>query len=926
LRIASLICHRVPIAIECVFFFFAFGGNTANNNHIVVGAVPLEELADINTPFRPPQLMTSNAVREQKVVQCAFRSLGKAQREALMAILGSLSEDEITTMQHRAHGEVTLEWRVAPDHPILDILPEASVYSTAARSSGGVVGSSKANDSVGQRGAPVEHPMSSLSPRVLPPAQHAEQRILRDGRQAFGSSPRGRNISPAAAASRRGAAARNRSHSPLPVSGSSPFRGSIGRDTSTRSAQRSVQWACRTIDEVLTASRRLRVDTSTTTTVEELVQHILTNRYGVTPATRRMCGELASAAQQYSDVSPLCLLHASYCLRRAPQDVREYVLVAKIVGALAPWSTRESVRTATSGHLQQQHVVALRRYISEGDVSLALRDAVAVMLRKGSTLASGVRRYVTQWLRQPNPTPPIAFDFNGYVDGDALAVVLMEGLRQAKADALQMQQEYGEFLHSSGVANLRGHSPENDIGDDGNYDAISSVFDTDARRPHGQSEDLVDVILQRRRVEEVRNVELAALQRGGDPQRSRNHQQLALEAYQRQSHQQQHQKSLVLHHDNDTRNNSLGVDQYTNQPAASHSLSPPRPQVTSRIPLPTAQTQVQPAVRQTQLQSFARTNSNPSQQQHHARNASPTKVGRATKSSPLVVTLSQRQQQRDERSDDGDLINAHHSRGAYQNNQMGALMAQRESAIMRALEEQIEGHAADRHHLSRVAATEQPPDAESPQHNDGPATPIGLTQHAFQRSPLAASPFQADLSDMRSTLQAIEDELRRRQSGQHAEQPQHSVGVRKDHRDPFADRYEFGRAPKPPLLSPPRPHAELFPSDRHSDYQHRGAMAASTRQDDSSRSSLPPRSTSTPGLPHAQQPRQQHHGLPPQQPEHHHYSSRGTLSSSQGLQDDERLLLEQLEVSLRTRKAQQQQQQLPLPTPRRPLEMVAEPL
>ncbi|CUG77108.1 Hypothetical protein, putative [Bodo saltans] len=907
--------------------------------------------------------MQGGGPRTQKVVQCSFRSLAKAQREALLTILSSLGDDEITTMQHRAHGEVTLEWRVAHDHPILGILPEPSVYSAAARSgSGEIIASQK-------RVAADEQSSSLLSARAALPA-HSEQRVLRDGRAAVGSSPRGRNISPAAAAARRGAAARNRSHSPRPVSVSSPFRGTT---PDARPAQRSVQWACRTIDEVLNASRRLRVDTTRTTTVEELIQHVLTNRYGATPATRKMCGELASAAQNYSDVSPLCLLHSTYCHRRTSQDVKEFILVAKVVGALAPWSSRESVRTASSS---SQHIVALRRYIAEGDISLALRDAVAVMLRKGSTLASSVRKYVTQWLRRPTPNPPIAFDFSGHVDGDALAVVLMEGLREAKAEAQRMQQEYGEFLH----VGARGHSPDLDAaaddfdddngrqppglsaGDfnpfdsahvsridrylsqhDGEGGTSSLIFNhsaydaepTDyARRQHVQSEDLVDVILQRRRLEEARDAELAALRQGESSSRQlRNRGHIHQPSVQQQQQQQQHHSlAQVLHRQNDGR--------------GMQSASPPRPQFTSSLPQPTAFSQHQQQVRQTPLHSFA-----------NQRDVSPA-LGRATKSSPLVVTLPPRQQQQPDfshegyssasnRLEDDDSAAQLRKEGARprSDDHMGALMAQRERAILHALDEQIGndkkqhagafmnqrlqgGHEQQRHRASSSSFTERggyeqsPP--PQPHHHDSASTPHHEPHAAHhQPSPLASSPFQADLSDMRSTLQAIEDELRRRQSGPESHTTSQSFArddYHRHHKDPFADRYEFGRAPKPPLVSPPRPHAaELFPRDRHEeDYYHNHSGKRDIPD-------LPPRSVPSYSNPI---PLQKVPPLAPAPQRHAQHLTRGsgggTLEPSQGLQDDERLLLEQLETSLRARRAQQQQQ--PLPTPRRPLEMIAEPL
>lgn len=770
----------------------------------------------------------SRQQRQQRVVQCNFRTLTKSQREALMAILCALGDDELTTIHHRAHGEVTLEWRVCGNHPILEVLPEPTTF-TAPRALNT------------QSRAP---PRRTRTPEVVRQDDGSStplNRVLREGRPSGSGapSPRGRNVSPAAAAARRGAAARNRSLSPqckqLPAS---PLRSS----TPDKHPHRSAQWSFRTIDEIFAATRKLRLDTTRTSTVEELTHHVLANRYGVSGATRRMYGELCTAAQQYADASPLCMVYYTYCSKRSTQDLKEFVLLAKIVGALAPWSTKESVRTAaprfggnhnvsggshpsallpprphTQGELDpytSSHVVVLRRYISEGDLPLVLRDALAAMLRKGSTLASETRRYVTQWVRNPSRSPPIAFDYAGYIDADVLALVLVEGLREAKAAAQRLQTEYGEYLSAAPVDDA---PPDED--DDASPSHSRSPTRVDgmsfelplhhssswhdaarARRFPYQSEDLVDVMKQRRLLEDDRAHIMPAARHPRHDHRS------------------------------DTRPR--------NSPSRQH--GPP-------------------------VQALAK----------------------ATKSSPLVVSLPPRQPNHSElHSDPMHRVRAQTSE---ETDVMGSLMARRDEAIAAALTHELKhssfrrGDGVDASMLDSYSPIRKHSDVRSlpwgatdgdephststsPPHPEPrvhiraaeqPRQPSAKNDH-LHSSPLAHSPYQADLSDMRSTLQAIEDELRRRQDG---------GGQKRPAQPP---RHYHHQAPA--LVSPPRP------------------QDAVTVTDD----------------------RQRHHA--PQ------------LSPSRGLEDDERLLLEQLELSLRARKQAQQGSHAHPPTPRRPLEVVADPL
>jgi hypothetical protein len=803
----------------------------------------------------------SSALQKQRAVQCSFQLLSKAQKEALMAILCSLGDEELTTLQNRAHGEVTLEWRVAHDHPILEILPEPMSFLPPPPVS------------VNRSGA-------KLQPQSTSEVQDRHV-ILREARSTGVTTSRGRNVSPAAAASRRGAAARNRSNSPRPSS--SLRTSSVERQ---HAPHRTVQWAFRTIDEVFSATRKMRLDTTTTATVEELTQHILTNRYGVTTATKRMFGELCTAAQLFSIASPLCMVFSTYATKRSLQDLKEFVMLAKIVGALAPWSSRESVKTAVppstvsthpalSDSGSQNHIVALRRYLSISDMPLALRDAIAVMIRKGSTLGSDIRRFVTLWVQRAVKSPPIAFDYHGNVDADVLALVLVEGLREARTNAERLQTEYGEFTLQHTNATSADGFDDDDAGVDtmpagGAQHARSRYSDEhnhslSPRRymPPYQSEDFVDVIQQRRILHEANSD--AEHQARSYPNKGSNSPMTHTECL----HPSPSRHVLTPKAQGGLRDTQGGVVQ------GGHVVS--RRTLTPRT-------------------AWA-----PPERAAH----------KSSKGSPLVVTLPQRNPNRlrDSGDDSGYLpIEPDHfddrfnsgdeqRRGSPNSSDvMGALLARREEAILAALSEQlrggqeaVRGYAVD-DTTHRMGAAQAQPHLGGSSVAFAAETPINVTTSSPpppnpsrtplarrpDDSPLATSPYQTDLADMRSTLQAIEDELHRRQSdeGGRRGSSTHANRPREEHRSWMDHRQ--------PLVSPPRD--ALHPLD---------ALR------------IPPSTSAT------------------------------LLSSpsSQGLADDERLLLEQLEVSLKARKTQHPHSNitsvgggLPPPAPRRPLEVVAEPL
>ena len=203
-------------------------------------------------------------------------------------------------------------------------------------------------------------------------------------------------------------------------------RGSSRRRATSRSQSpargpRTVQWASRLIDDVLSLAVKFRLHPSRNNivSVPDMVRAILINRCGVAALHRVAYADLVAASLKYREICPTCNAFYVFVCSDEPSMLPKFMLLASMRQQVLPHIVKEAQRTVLVGGDVQ---VVLRKYIPLDTLSSVVKTVL-----RGNPRGPMIKMRLAAWLQAERARQSsLAFDFAQHVDAVELLLALVE--------------------------------------------------------------------------------------------------------------------------------------------------------------------------------------------------------------------------------------------------------------------------------------------------------------------------------------------------------------------------------------------------------------------------------------------------------------------------------------------------------------------
>jgi hypothetical protein len=199
-------------------------------------------------------------------------------------------------------------------------------------------------------------------------------------------------------------------------------RGSARKSRSPSPARgpRTVQWASRMIDDILSLAVKFKIHPTRNNivSVPDIVRAVIVNRCGVASLHRAAFADLVAASLKFREICPTCNAFYVFVCSDEPSMLPKFLLLASMRLKLLPFVVKESQRTEVHrGDVQ----VVLRKYIP-----LDVLSGVVKAVLRGNPRAPLIKTRLASWLKQERLRTSLAFDLDGHVDAMELLLALVE--------------------------------------------------------------------------------------------------------------------------------------------------------------------------------------------------------------------------------------------------------------------------------------------------------------------------------------------------------------------------------------------------------------------------------------------------------------------------------------------------------------------